>query len=197
MSERLRKTLRRRRSQLRRQTASLSTFSHWPSRKSCLPSSRYQTNSVRATPCRLACCKTAPTSSRRSLWSFLTSLYGQVRCRPFLRRHTSRRWSRSRLRCGRCAQLSSNFQSAFLSKLLESLLSRQLLDYITAEGLMPALQSAYRLFHSTETAAVLKVLADILRALDNGDVAVLTLLDVSAAFDTVDHVFLLRRLETS
>jgi len=37
---------------------------------------------------------------------------------------------------------------------------------------MHALRSAYRLFHSTET-AVLKVLADILRALDNGDVAVL------------------------
>ena len=34
-----------------------------------------------------------------------------------------------------------------LSKLLERLVSRQLLDYITAEGLMPALQSAYRLFH--------------------------------------------------
>jgi len=61
---------------------------------------------------------------------------------------------------------------------------------------MLALQSAYRLFHSAET-AVLKVLADILRALDNGDVAVLTLLDLSAAFDTVDHVLLLRRLETS
>ena len=50
--------------------------------------------------------------------------------------------------------------------------------------------------HSTET-AVLKVLADILSALDTGDVAVLMLLDSSAAFDTVDHATLLRRLETS
>ena len=73
-----------------------------------------------------------------------------------------------------------------LSKLLERLVARQLLDYITAEGLMPALQSAYRRFHSAET-AVLKVLADILRALDNGNVAVLTLLDLSAAFDMVDR----------
>jgi len=56
---------------------------------------------------------------------------------------------------------------------------------------MPALQSAYRQFHSTET-AVLKVLADILRALDNGDVAVLTLLDLSAAFDPVDHAIFIR-----
>jgi len=83
-----------------------------------------------------------------------------------------------------------------LSKLLERLVSRQFLDYITMAGLMPAFQSAYRQFHSTET-AVLKVLADILHALDNGDVAVLMLLDLSAAFDTVDHAILLQRLETS
>jgi len=41
------------------------------------------------------------------------------------------------------------------------------------------------------------VLADILRALDTGDLAVLTLLDLSAAFDTVDHATLLRRLGVS
>ena len=64
---------------------------------------------------------------------------------------------------------------------------------------MPDLQSAYRANHSTET-AVLRVLSDILCALDHGDLAVLTLLDLSAAFDTVDHetlLRLLRRLETS
>ena len=43
----------------------------------------------------------------------------------------------------------------------------------------------------------MKVLADILRAVDSGDLALLTLLDLSAAFDTVDHVTLLRRLEES
>jgi len=56
--------------------------------------------------------------------------------------------------------------------------------------LLPELQSAYRVHHSTET-AVLKVLADILSALDIGDVGVLMLLDLSAAFDTVDHANLL------
>jgi len=60
---------------------------------------------------------------------------------------------------------------------------------------MPDLQSAYRLFHSTET-ALLKAIADILAAVDSGDLAVLTLLDLSAAFDTVDDT-LLRRLATS
>ena len=82
-----------------------------------------------------------------------------------------------------------------ISKLFERLVARQLLDYLTAK-LLPELQSAYRAFHSTET-AVLKVLADILFALDIGDIAVLTLLDLSAAFDMVDHATLLRRLETS
>ena len=41
---------------------------------------------------------------------------------------------------------------------------------------------------------MLKVLADILLAIDRGDLAVLALLDLSAAFDTVDHDTLLRRL---
>jgi hypothetical protein len=83
-----------------------------------------------------------------------------------------------------------------LSKLLERLVARQILDYLRSSNLLPRLQSAYRAHHSTET-AVLKVLADILRAVDSGDLALLTLLDLSAAFDTVDHVTLLRRLEES
>ena len=48
----------------------------------------------------------------------------------------------------------------------------------------------YRANHSTET-ALLKVLADILRAVNSGDLAVLALLDLSAAFDMVDHETLL------
>jgi hypothetical protein len=42
---------------------------------------------------------------------------------------------------------------------------------------------------------VLLVLTDILRALDRGGLASLTLLDLSDAFDTVDHPTLLRRHE--
>jgi len=85
---------------------------------------------------------------------------------------------------------------SMLSKLLERLVARQLIDYLTTFKLLPDLQSAYRAHHSTET-AVLKVLGDILRAVDSGDLAVLTLLDLSAAFDTVDHATLLRRLGVS
>ena len=83
-----------------------------------------------------------------------------------------------------------------LSKLLERIVVRQLLDYLTSADLLPTLQSGYRARHSTET-AVLRVLSDILSAVDRGDVAALVLLDLSAAFDTVDHDILLQRLRLS
>ena len=82
------------------------------------------------------------------------------------------------------------------SKLLERLVAKQLVDYLTVSELLPKLQSAYSAHHSTET-AVVKVLSDILQALDSGSLAVLTLLDLSAAFDTVDHAILLRRLRVT
>ena len=55
-------------------------------------------------------------------------------------------------------------------------------------------QSAYRKHHSTET-ALLKVQNDILCAIDRHDEVILSLLDLSAAFDTIDHDILLKRLE--
>ena len=55
------------------------------------------------------------------------------------------------------------------------------------------LQSAYRDKHSTET-ALIKVQNDILSALDAGSSAILLMLDLSAAFDTIDHDILLSRL---
>ena len=54
-------------------------------------------------------------------------------------------------------------------------------------------QSAYRAHHSTET-ALLDVMNCLLGSADEGQVSVLTLLDLSAAFDTLDHSILLTRL---
>ena len=55
-------------------------------------------------------------------------------------------------------------------------------------------QSAYRKFHSTET-ALLKLTNDIFENLDFGKITILTTLDMSAAFDTLDHTTFLHRLE--
>ena len=55
------------------------------------------------------------------------------------------------------------------------------------------MQSAYRKFHSTET-SLLRVYNDISVSLDKGHVTALTLLDLSAAFDTIDHNTLTNRL---
>ena len=57
------------------------------------------------------------------------------------------------------------------------------------------MQSAYRAFHSVET-ALLRVKSDIARALDRKQMAVLILLDLSAAFDTLKHTVLLNRLQS-
>ena len=54
-------------------------------------------------------------------------------------------------------------------------------------------QSAYKEFHSTET-ALLRVHNDILCSLDQNKSVILLLLDLSAAFDAVDHAILIPRL---
>ncbi len=60
---------------------------------------------------------------------------------------------------------------------------------------MPSHQSSYRKFHSTET-ALLKVHNDILLKMDQQEITLLVLLDLSAAFDTIDHTVLLETLES-
>ena len=60
---------------------------------------------------------------------------------------------------------------------------------------MTAFQSAYRKYHSTES-ALLNIHNDILLNMAKGSVTALTLLDLSAAFSTIDHTILLDRLNS-
>ena len=82
----------------------------------------------------------------------------------------------------------------FVSKLIEKAVFLQVNTYLTTNALREPLQSAYETLHSTET-AVLKVHNDIMLSLDKGKNVILILLDLSAAFDTVNHTFFLARLE--
>ena len=83
----------------------------------------------------------------------------------------------------------------FLSKVIEKSVTIQVHNYMNRHRLFPSLQSAYRKHHSTES-ALLRVSNDILRTLDSQGEVILVLLDLSAAFDTIDHHLLLTRLRT-
>jgi hypothetical protein len=82
---------------------------------------------------------------------------------------------------------------SFISKLIEKIVAIQFIKHLTDNGLLDPLQSAYKKNHSTET-ALLKVQNDILIDIDNKKVVLLVMLDLSAAFDTIDHDILLTRL---
>ena len=81
-----------------------------------------------------------------------------------------------------------------MSKLTEHVVCDQLTEYTAKTVNVEPLQSAYQKNHSTETAA-LKIKADILQLFDKKEVTCLILLDLSAAFNTVDNKLLLHRLE--
>ncbi len=77
---------------------------------------------------------------------------------------------------------------------MERIVALQIVDHLEANNLMDIFQSAYRKFHSTET-ALLKVQNDIRMHLDTSDTVILVLLDLSAAFKTTDNDILLKRME--
>ena len=71
----------------------------------------------------------------------------------------------------------------------------RLRDYLCDNDLNESLQFAYKKHHSCET-ALLRVQNDILKSIDDKQCVVLLLLDLSAAFDTVNHKILLHRLRS-
>lgn len=68
---------------------------------------------------------------------------------------------------------------SYISKLIEKVVAKQITEYLSTNNLDETMQSAYRSNYSTET------------ALDRGEAVLFVSLDLSAAFDTIDHWILL------
>ena len=88
--------------------------------------------------------------------------------------------------------MATIWQLIFL-KDIEKVISGRLNEHLINNSMFDLLQSAYRDTDSTET-ALIKVQNDIISALYAGSSAMLLMLDLSAAFDTIDHHILLSRL---
>ena len=83
----------------------------------------------------------------------------------------------------------------FISKLLEKVIYTRLCTHLDSFPSLSHYQSAYRKLHSTET-ALLRIHNDLSLAMSSKQVSALVLLDLSAAFDTIDHGILINRLKS-
>ena len=83
----------------------------------------------------------------------------------------------------------------YIAKLIETAMYFQLSKFVFDNDLLPANQSAYRPGYSTESALV-RIHSDIIRSLDIGQHTIAVYLDMSSAFDSVDHELLLRELSS-
>jgi hypothetical protein len=83
----------------------------------------------------------------------------------------------------------------FISKILERIIHNRLFTHLNTFPSLSPFQSAYRRLHSTES-ALLKIQNDLLLSINQQKTSALILLDLSAAFDTIDHKILLTRLSS-
>ena len=81
----------------------------------------------------------------------------------------------------------------FISKIIEKIVMARIECHLIRNNLHEPTQSAYKKNHSTET-ALLKISNDIIQSLDVKHCTILASLDLSAAFDTVDHKVFLHKL---
>ena len=82
---------------------------------------------------------------------------------------------------------------SFLSKIIEKIISVRILQHITDNDIIDGFQSAYKAGHSCEIA--LLRYNDIVITIGKGNGSFLVLIDLSAAFDTIDHDNLFMILE--
>ena len=81
-----------------------------------------------------------------------------------------------------------------ISKVFERIVYNQLYSYLTTNGILFKSQYGFKKSHSTETAAI-ELTDTLLQNLDNGEIPIAIFLDLSKAFDTLDHAILLKKLE--
>ena len=82
---------------------------------------------------------------------------------------------------------------SLVSKIIEKVVQIQLTDHFNRQSLIPTLLNAYRKFYSTET-AILDLCDNILINMENNENTAIVTLDLSAAFDTVNHKILIKVL---
>ena len=82
---------------------------------------------------------------------------------------------------------------SFLSKVIEKVMLKQFNQHCNNYGLLLDYQSAYRSNYSCET-SLLKLTNDILLNMENKQETALVMMDLSAAFNTIDHKLLLEIL---
>ena len=85
----------------------------------------------------------------------------------------------------------------FVSKIIEKVIANRIRSHLETNDILKInqYQRAYKKFHSTET-ALLKIENGIILNMDEGSVTALTLLDLSAAFDTLNHSSITNLLST-
>jgi hypothetical protein len=81
-----------------------------------------------------------------------------------------------------------------LAKIVEMAAASRLTEHLNSNSLTEKFQSAYKPLHSTES-ALLRVKNDFIAAIDNHQAVLLVMLDLSAAFDTIDHNIFVNRLK--
>ena len=97
-------------------------------------------------------------------------------------------------KCGLDSDVKKNYRPVnnlvFFSKLIGRVVSRRLNSHLSLNGLQNDKNFAYKKHHNTETMMV-GLVDEVLEGFDNNQCTVIVFLDLSAAFDTIDHEKLL------